>query len=79
MANRLDVLFENHLGRTAHIVLASSSSDGRGNTFLSSECRTLGELTHALNRIREDLDRIEAEAKKEFAKPRPPLFAEQHS
>ncbi|MEX0908095.1 MAG: hypothetical protein WD054_07170 [Gemmatimonadota bacterium] len=73
---RLDLLVQNHLGRVAHVFVDNWTEDDQGKILLSPECRTFGELEHAVQRLKDDLDQVLKDGRKEFAKPRPPLYAE---
>ena len=73
---RLRLLFENRAGHAAHIEVVSSMLDDEGRQILTPECRSIGELEHHVGRLKEDLDRALVEARRKFAKPRPPLFPE---
>ena len=49
----------------ARIALSSFSREG-DHIVLSEECRSIGELEHAVRHLKDDLDRVLAEAYKKF-------------
>ena len=69
----LDLRVENVLGRVAHIEVVQMATSRGGRRFISPELRTIGELEYHVKRLKDDLDRILATGRREFAKPQPPL------
>ena len=54
----------------AHIALSSWSVDKDKHILVSPECRTEGEVRAAVDNLKEDLDRVLAQARRRFAKAR---------
>lgn len=74
---RIALRYRPKMGHTVHFVPSESGTASDGMILLSPECRGIGEVREAAERLKRDIDRAVSEAETIFARRRPTLDEEE--
>jgi len=72
---KVGIAHEEYVGHTVRLVLEEFTRVG-DEVCLSPECRSIDEVEHYANRLKQTIDLAVSHARREFAKALPPHFSE---